>query len=815
MRRKLFFIGVIFMLLAVIAATPYSVRAEGDPPPPPEPVKPPWITGINPNGSLSTADQVEITPTGIISYSQGVEVPLMVISPEFVALEPQIVVDPIPAINSLAIPQRYQDPADVTCGAAALGMALEFLSLNGEGEAPSQVSLINDLKNSGLLYDTGTGVEELAYQARQYGYQGATAFHNWSLDLIGEQLGAGKPVVVSLGSNGSDQPGHFVTLTSISADGKWVSYNDPVLGKRTVATEDFQLLWALQGNSGLVVQKEALLSTVDPMLPWMGLFSAMAMLAVMAKQYPLGNEITKKMEDIRSFLSNPHRMGLGGKLISEGGSSSAPKGYKWVPTTVPKYGWKNVTITEKVEVPNLVKTWAIVKVNRWIEKVPVYKTVKVDKGHWAYRTVTKYRTERIRTKQRYRTKKYYWYRRNGRLRRGSYYVWKTRTVVKTRRVPYKKREKYWYPKIVAEKRLDYYRTVEHRDPVYGWRTEKKGTKIVKQPNTTKVWAKVGTETKWKLEKLPVPVSTTETWKIKEEKLLQNQPVNQQISQTQITKSVNPVLETVPSFVEDPKGWAWAQLVNAGRQDDDVLNRINRAGDALESFDDAVGSTIRDHTSDTEVALLTAAVVSPAQGDGLVVAAGIAALVALDIGLSYLKANFSGTQWQDTKSRDYTQQQQDNYKFTQKQQKPPDPDPVKPPFDGKFMPGINEGVKTLVGMLANRPAWQKIIAISTAIPVITMRVFKHISDKVKPDTYSPDPGLNAPETPFPTPSPTSTFTPTPTPTETLTPTPTPTDTPTSTPSPTLTPSPTETLIPSPSSTKLPATLEPALSTLTPD
>ena len=48
MSRKLFFIGVIFALLLAAAATPFSVRAEGDPPPNPEPVKPPWITGINP-----------------------------------------------------------------------------------------------------------------------------------------------------------------------------------------------------------------------------------------------------------------------------------------------------------------------------------------------------------------------------------------------------------------------------------------------------------------------------------------------------------------------------------------------------------------------------------------------------------------------------------------------------------------------------------------------------------------------------------------------------------------------------------------------
>jgi len=164
----------------------------------------------------------------------------------------------------------------VTCGAAALGMALEFLSLNGEGIAPSQAALVGDLKNSGLLYETGTGVEELAYLARQYGYQGTTAFHDWSLEQLSEQLTAGKPVVVSLGLNGENQSGHFVALTGISADGKWVSYNDPVLGKQTVLVDGFMKSWNLQGNSGLLVQKEPLSALSDPMLPWMGLFSAMA-----------------------------------------------------------------------------------------------------------------------------------------------------------------------------------------------------------------------------------------------------------------------------------------------------------------------------------------------------------------------------------------------------------------------------------------------------------------------------------------------------------------------------------------------------------
>ena len=206
-------------------------------------------------------------------------------------------------------------------------------------------------------------------------------------------------------------------------------------------------------------------------------------------------------------MSSPSRNGLGGKLIAEDGRSAAPDGYKWVPTTVPVYGWKDVTIIEKVEVPNLVKTWAVVRVDRWIEKVPVYKNVKIDHGHWAYRTVTKYRTERYRTTERYKVKKTYWYRKNGRLCQGSYYVWKTRTVVKTRKVPYKKQEKYWVPKIVTEQRLDYYRKVEHRDPIYGWRMEKKGTKIIEQPKTTRAWAPVSTKTEWKLKKDPIPAAT--------------------------------------------------------------------------------------------------------------------------------------------------------------------------------------------------------------------------------------------------------------------------------------------------------------------
>ena len=325
MSKKLFLIGVIFSLLVVAGATPFSVQAEGDPPPNPEPVSPPWITGINPNVSLSNENGGDLSPAGVANLAAGVEVPLLAAPPDYVDLVPQESVPPPLSMYPLAVPQRYQDPLDNTCGAAALGMALEFLSLNRDGSAPSQAALIAGLKNSGLLYKTGTGVEELAFLARQHGYLGTSAFHDWTLAQLKEQLENGKPVVVSLGSNGENQPGHFVTLTGISDDGQWVSFNDPVLGKQTIPADDFVQSWNLQGNSGLLVQKEPLSTLNDPMLPWMGLFSALTVLAVMAKQYPIGEELRGTLAGIRSVLSNPARKGIGGRLSRGGGSRSKPR----------------------------------------------------------------------------------------------------------------------------------------------------------------------------------------------------------------------------------------------------------------------------------------------------------------------------------------------------------------------------------------------------------------------------------------------------------------------------------------------------------
>ena len=131
------------ILPAAIVAIPIYVQAEDDPPPTPQPVKPPWITGKNPQVSISTTELTDLNPAGIVAYSPGLEVPLLSTPPEYVDLVPQESVDPAMKMDPLAVPQRYQDPLDQTCGAAALGMALEFLSFNGEGSAPSQAALVS------------------------------------------------------------------------------------------------------------------------------------------------------------------------------------------------------------------------------------------------------------------------------------------------------------------------------------------------------------------------------------------------------------------------------------------------------------------------------------------------------------------------------------------------------------------------------------------------------------------------------------------------------------------------------------------------
>jgi len=497
MHRRIFYLGLICFLLTILAFTKQSAFAGSGPPPTPNPNRSPWITGQNADVVTNAGSERALEPAGVL-----------VDSPSLFGLAFQENAAAAGELVQLAVPQRYQNPADPTCGAAALGMALDFLSLSEGGEVPDTNTLVQDLDASGFYYETGTGVEELAYIARSYGYRGSSPFHGWTLEDLAGELAAGRPVVVTLGKNGANQPGHFVTITGMSADGSWVRYNDPVLGQQTVSSEDFFEAWGSQGYSGLTIKKGELAAVSDPLLPWMGLLGSVSALAVLVKSYPREKWLTRLLTEFQGVLADPSRKGLGGKLAlasGGGGNSSAPPfpppaGYDWKKKTTPQYGWKDVTVIEKVQVPNMVRTWDVVRFNHWTETIPVYKTVKVDQGHWATRYVKKYRNERYRTTQRYRVKKTYWYRREGRLCRGIRYEWKTRTVWKTRKIPYHKQERYWVPKIVEKKRFVRFRQEEHTEPVYGWKMEQQGTKTELREKTEKYWGVVSTQTEWKLEK---------------------------------------------------------------------------------------------------------------------------------------------------------------------------------------------------------------------------------------------------------------------------------------------------------------------------
>jgi len=345
-----------------------------------------------------------------------------------------------PEFTTIALPLRYQDPLDVSCGVQALGMALEPL----EGAAPKSTAIIDFLLRHDYLYDFGTGVEELALAAQEFGYIGSVSFHNWTLDDLQAELTAGRPVVIDLGANGPDEPGHFVALTGISPDGKWAAYNDPLLGERVLPLDDFLDLWALQGNSGVAVA-EATPTPLSPnYTPWAALAAAMMATLALAP----------------SVLQNQRRLGTGGMLIAQSGSSGsatyigfeppyqAPTGMRWVQgEPVYETHTHSEIIYHKVPKRELQK----VRVGTTIKKIPYTKRILVDNGHW----VTDYKSERYvkgyrrkRILDGYRTKRYVKYYRTR--------LYRNRWGYSRRRIP-----------VYGYKRVPVYRTL--RVPIYGTR----------------------------------------------------------------------------------------------------------------------------------------------------------------------------------------------------------------------------------------------------------------------------------------------------------------------------------------------------------
>jgi hypothetical protein len=415
----------------------------------------------------------------------------------------------LPSFDTLPLPMYHQDPEDVSCGVQALSMALSGL----EGSAPNPNALLNFLSGQGMLYDFGTGVEELAYAAQSFGYAGSLPFHGASFVDLESMLDQDLPPVVALGSNGAGEPGHFVTVTGISPDGEWVAYNDPALGRQVLRASEFEQLWTLQGHSGVFVASEV--KSADgstlPFAPWVAM--AAGLMAIIS-QTPLAL----------------YRLGIGGKLasgVSSGGSTGsppypAPAGYKWTKKLIPQYktvwkqdGWtyenKTVPKYDKVKVqvgtttvydkiprmktikvqdgwdvvekvvPRMVSKRVQVGTTTVYDKIPQYKTVRVQDG-WTTTVdrVPQYKT--VRYVKYYRTtrerKPVYSYRYGRRYLTGYRYVTKRTPVYGTRKVfnGYKRVTKR-VPNYVNKRVFNGFKVVATEVPNYEWRTVQDGWQV--------------------------------------------------------------------------------------------------------------------------------------------------------------------------------------------------------------------------------------------------------------------------------------------------------------------------------------------------
>lgn len=298
---RLSLIGALFASFLIISTLPALADChENDDPD--CPIDPPQSVEVDPDSVEAEGVQTELDDPGAL---EGIESDLPGDGPTFidpVPLAPRS--DPPPIFTQLEIPMRWQQPSDVSCGVQALGMAFEGL---GDG-SPTSPAILDFLQSQGMMYHFGTGVEELAFTAHNFGYVGSVPFHEWDLAQLQAELAQGRAPIVTLGANGPGLPGHFVALTGISEDGSWVSYNDPILGKQVVTMEEFIRLWALQGYSGVAVRKTVPAGEFDP-IPWVAFIAGL-------------------MAIISLTPSGLKRMGIGGGLVGHRERRRARTAYK-------------------------------------------------------------------------------------------------------------------------------------------------------------------------------------------------------------------------------------------------------------------------------------------------------------------------------------------------------------------------------------------------------------------------------------------------------------------------------------------------------
>jgi ribosomal protein S7 len=414
MAKKLLFLGVLVWLLA--AAGPEVASAGVDPlasptPRPTERITAPVISGINPDVVLSEGIQGDTHPSDSFNPME-IELPLLVQPPDYIDLDSQ------PASNLFPLSSPARNFNDVNCGPQALSQALAILDPEKNEGAPAANQLTDFLADRGLMYDWGTGVEELVYAAREFGYGGSFLFKNWDFEQLAEYLRKSSPVVVPLGSNGEERSGHFVVLTGISEDGQRIYYQDPGFGVSVLSKSDFRQLWEIQGNAGMIPQTEAPF-TADPMLPWFGLFGAISALALILK-LPEEIRFPGVIKGLRKKLDNPWRQGIGaGPLPPEEAEvirvpryevKTVYRGIKTVEVEVPVYVTKRVKVGLrgiKKQVPQYETRRIQVGIERITKRVPVYITQKIRTGtRWVKKEipVTRYKTKKVLVWKKYTTR---------------------------------------------------------------------------------------------------------------------------------------------------------------------------------------------------------------------------------------------------------------------------------------------------------------------------------------------------------------------------------------------------------------------------
>ena len=484
----------------ILAAVPMVVNAEGGPPPPqPTPIRidPPLIRGVNTHAAGEEVEQTDLAPS---EFSAGSTFSTALL--EAPAYLPHLTLPPA----GRNVPSHSTPAADVGCGPRALAGVLE--ALEGQ-EAPTGDQLLADLRGRGLLYEWGTGVEELAYLARLYGFSGSLPFHGSDLDQIKVLLEQGIPVIAALGDGGDDGPGHFVTVAGFSEDDEWIWVDDPSLGLRPLRREAFKSAWAAQGNAGLQVSRERTASGPDPLLPWIGLLGMVSALTVLAGNQTFSRSSRRTLERLRGLLGSRSRKGIGGRLAEP---DKVILGWKSAAKEIPVYEWRKVqtgTREVKVEEPVYSRLKVQVGTKTRVKKVPVYVRKKIQVGTREVHKLVKVqgRKRRVVTRWKKVVRRVPVYKRFG---------W-TRIRVGTRReVSWKKvRQVKWVPcthlKRITEQVPVYeeiqvqqgWKEMTEEVPIYEWHRVQSGTRTVTRSKPVYEDKKFRVGTRTVTEKVPV------------------------------------------------------------------------------------------------------------------------------------------------------------------------------------------------------------------------------------------------------------------------------------------------------------------------